>query len=56
MPTKQPQKPLPRPVFHPPALRKPKNNARLTKSFMRIKESELRRRIVDLVREIAGHE
>jgi transcriptional regulator with XRE-family HTH domain len=28
----------------------------LTKSFMRIKESELRRRIVDLVREIAGHE
>ena len=28
----------------------------LTKAFMRIKESELRRRIVDLVREIAGGE
>jgi transcriptional regulator with XRE-family HTH domain len=28
----------------------------LTKAFMRIKDSKLRRRIVDLVEEIAGHE
>jgi transcriptional regulator with XRE-family HTH domain len=28
----------------------------LTKAFMRIKESEIRRRIVDLVQEIAGEE